>query len=99
MKLGDIFPEPFPEPFNGVQVGAIAGKRDEPKTKDLGFLLSQQSPMPGSTIPNDDHLTVSVTYPLSDTLQKHNRMVLVAVAFVPDEALTIGKIIDPIPVI
>ena len=54
--------------------------------------------MPGSPIPNDNGLLVRDRVPLSQVLQKINGVVTVASTLMPDETLTMAKIISPIPV-
>ena len=65
-----------------------------------GRLLAHNSgfTMPGSPIPNDNGLLVRDRVPLSQVLQKINGVVTVASTLMPDETLTMAKIISPIPV-
>ena len=96
MVASDILSQPFPKPLNGIQVGAVAGKREKSKIEGVRLCLRNQGSMPGCAIPDDRDRALRIAQPLGHSFQKGDRVFRVAVAFVPNEALSIGKVVGAI---
>ena len=54
--------------------------------------------MPGCPIPDNDRLAVGVRMPLGQLLQESDGLVTVTRLLMPDQALTMGKVIGTIPI-
>ena len=72
--------------------------REKPKAAACWRTIAALLCQPGSPIPNDNGLLVMDRVPLRQVLQKINGVVTVASTLMPDETLTMAKIISPIPV-
>jgi hypothetical protein len=86
--LQHLFPHPFPEPFNRVQVRRIAGQ-----WYDLHAHLGRSghylaTAMPGGAIPNNHDLTLGFIEPLFQPFEKVDSMLAITGSFVPDETTT-----------
>ena len=69
MMLAQLFPHPFPQSLNRIQIGAVAGQLDERKVQLFSLLSNDVGPtMPGRPIPNDDDLLMGVRVPLDQML-------------------------------
>jgi hypothetical protein len=95
---GDFFPHPLPEPFDGVQVRAIAGQRDEREAQFCCCGLGDSGSMPGSAVPDDDHRRGLVVQPSGQMMEELDRMFFVTTSFVPEETLSLGEVVGAIPV-
>ncbi len=56
--LSDLFSHPFPQTFNRIEVRAVSWQLDEFDTELLRLGANDLAAMPGSTIPDDEQLTV-----------------------------------------
>lgn len=98
MILGHVFAHPLPEAFDRIKVRAVTGKGLEDETELSGFRLNNLGPMTRSAIPNNHDRTGKIAQPVSQVMQKLDGVFAVAIAFIPDEALSLREIIGPIPV-
>lgn len=97
-KLGNVFAHPLPEPLNGIQVGTIAREWHEQKTKCLCFGLHLATAMPRGAIPDNHDLASGFVKPSGQPFQETDRVVTVAMAFMPDETVAFAEIIGTVPV-
>lgn len=84
--LSDLLTHPFPQPFNRIEVWAIARQLDELNAELLGLGVNALAAMPRRTIPDDDQLPVGQSKPSDESAQKLNRMFTVALALLPMKA-------------
>lgn len=64
VMLGNFFPQPFPEPFNGIEIRAVGWQRENLKAKPLGISAYLLAPMIGGTVPDNHDLAVRFAKPL-----------------------------------
>lgn len=81
MVLSDFFPHPLPESFNRVEVGTVSWERHQLKAEFFGPFMESNGSMPGRTIPDNQDGLLRLTKPFSNSLQKHNGVIGVAIAF------------------
>ena len=96
--LGDLFAHPVPELLNRIEIWTVGRELEQVNAQSLGFGLNLVSAMPGSAIPNDEQAALGGAFPVGKALKEFDRVLTIAFAFVPDEGLTGGEVIGPIPI-
>lgn len=98
MVLSHFFSHPFPETLNRVEIRTVARQRDERESQRRRSVLCKFCSVTWCAIPNDDCRTSGGFQPASNTFEKLGGVFAIAAAFVPDKALTGGKVVSAIPV-
>lgn len=97
ISVGHLFAHPFPEAFDGVQVGAVPRQRNHFKTQLHRFFLRDPGTMYRRTVPNKGRLGQLVG-PLRQLLQKGCCAEAVAFGIRPDHGLAVFEVIGAVPI-
>lgn len=98
MILGHIFPHPFPEPFNGVEVRTVSWQGKEDELQSSSGVLNEFGFVARRPIPDDNSWAGGRSQPGDEMIEELDGGFAVAAVFIPNEALTVGEVISTIPV-
>ena len=96
--LRKVFAHPFPEGLDRIKIRAVTRKWLEDKAQGGRCCLNDLSPMTRGTIPNNHDRAVDLAKPIGQMVQKFDGILTIAIAFIPDETLTLGEIVSTIPI-
>lgn len=96
--LGDFFTHPLPKSFNRIEIRAVAREWEEGEAQSGGGGLDKLGSVTRCAIPDDDHGNGRRAEPGGEMMQELDGILLIALAFVPEKALSMRKVIGAIPV-